>query len=465
MSKKLLSGLLAIIMIFCTFSCSKEEEKEKSSSQEGTILSEESNVSSEEKIKMPFEDFKNENLRILQSYTVEQREAAKERGHDNDIYYASDLFEEKYGGEVELLYSSWSELMTTCANLQASGEAPDLVWSSFNAYPRIAHNDVVMPIDEIDGFNPEHWDLDYGKPTEYKGKQYMLFPRDPSMPASGFVAKLTFNKSMCERNLVKTPDEFFTEGNWNWDTFYEVARATTQDINGDGTYDQWGFLIGNLVDLFSALNGSTMVKFTKTGLEANLTDPKVITAMDFVQKVYASPEQGGVTVYNEHGNNNTWFNQGKVCMIYEWNKVPADFKDEIGYAPYPVGPDNTENKLYTTMESWSVPYGSKNQESALAWVHFKETSPEMKAFVKEGFFNNYSEDQMDFANELWTKYADPEGDKRNYQFHTAYNVCYEDAYGVLSRLDQDLGVFNLPPASVAETRQSEIQGLLDKTYQ
>jgi hypothetical protein len=49
-----------------------------------------------------------------------------------------------------------------------------------------------------------------------------------------------YNATMFEEYGVKTPKEYFLEGNWTWDTFLEVMIQMTKDTNGDGRIDTYG---------------------------------------------------------------------------------------------------------------------------------------------------------------------------------------------------------------------------------
>jgi len=49
-----------------------------------------------------------------------------------------------------------------------------------------------------------------------------------------------YNKTMFENYGVKTPKEYFMEGNWTWTTFAKCMEEMTKDIDSDGTVDTYG---------------------------------------------------------------------------------------------------------------------------------------------------------------------------------------------------------------------------------
>ena len=58
----------------------------------------------------------------------------------------------------------------------------------------------------------------------YKGDSYGV-----NYPWSGNTV-FYYNKTMFEEYGVKTPTEYYMEGNWNWDTCLEIAQKCTDEI-------------------------------------------------------------------------------------------------------------------------------------------------------------------------------------------------------------------------------------------
>lgn len=52
---------------------------------------------------------------------------------------------------------------------------------------------------------------------------------------------LAFNLQMLQDNNLEDPRELYKRGEWTWDKFIEYAKALTQDTDGDGTTDQFGY--------------------------------------------------------------------------------------------------------------------------------------------------------------------------------------------------------------------------------
>lgn len=68
----------------------------------------------------------------------------------------------------------------------------------------------------------------------YKGQSYGVVS-----PWSGGTL-FYYNKTLFEQYGVKSPAEYYKEGNWNWDTFETCITEITKDTDGDGKMDIYG---------------------------------------------------------------------------------------------------------------------------------------------------------------------------------------------------------------------------------
>ena len=97
---------------------------------------------------------------------------------------------------------------------------------------------------------------------------------------------LAFNKQLLEANNLEDPNELYARGEWTWDKFLEYCQILTQDTDGDGQIDQYGFC-GYADDTLSELlmsNGAVIAG----GSEQTLTSKPVEECLDMLQKLYSS---------------------------------------------------------------------------------------------------------------------------------------------------------------------------------
>jgi len=69
---------------------------------------------------------------------------------------------------------------------------------------------------------------------KYKGESYGV-----QVPWSGGTL-CYYNKTLFEQYGVKSPGEYFMEGNWNWETYEKCITEITKDVDGDGKMDIYG---------------------------------------------------------------------------------------------------------------------------------------------------------------------------------------------------------------------------------
>ena len=280
-----------------------------------------------------------------------------------DFYNA---FEEKYGGKVTFEISIWNELETKYVTTMAAGSGPDVIWNQEATFMRHLSGNLLMPIDDYVDLSDPLWDKEICDQFVWKGKHYLPLGKNSQTARLVF-----FNKTMFERNGVKTPLEYYEEGEWNWESFAAAGREITMDTNADGKVDQWGWASW-MMSLFVPSNGGAMTTFDgKTDTITNTIDsPATMEAMQFLKDGYTNNPfimPDGNTAYQSA------FTQGTVAMITEgqWIAdqviVKNKMTDEWDVVPFPVGPQNTAGTNPCSAAGWTIAQGTKNPEGAAAF--------------------------------------------------------------------------------------------------
>ena len=128
----------------------------------------------------------------------------------------------------------------------ASGEKPDIIFQTEN-FPTVANYGIVAPWTEEE----------YNTLTEIMGNSKYMDMLQYKTKSYGFVYPWSgnnmcyFNQSMFERYDVKSPLDYFNEGNWNWDTFILCMEQMTKDLDGDGTIDTYGASSWSTLDMIN----------------------------------------------------------------------------------------------------------------------------------------------------------------------------------------------------------------------
>jgi len=268
---------------------------------------------------------------------------------------------------------------TMTANLMAGMEYREVLYVTDSwIIPKLVESGGFLRLDEylpkdsfvyqnlIEGF--AHW----------KGHDYGIVPLGKAWGA-GYVTG--YNKEVLDRLGIDIWEQYVNTGNWNWETFLEVALAATQDLNGDGIIDQWG-LKGwseqSICLAFVASNGGSFINTEGGKVEYVLhKDPKSVKALQFVSdlyNIYKVTYLGGNTTEDMLNNRAAMsiFRAGSFSGTYFPD--PARTNEKIFVAPLPKGPDSNQQVLtihtYYDMMAFPNIIGNPNKEVVEVMAEF-----------------------------------------------------------------------------------------------
>ncbi len=231
--KKMLAVTLAASLAAASLAgCGSDDSTTTSSDatttgQEQTTEPSSEQTTTSEEVEKPYKGmnlvlFTNANL--YEGYSDFQKDASD---WNNVIYHALN----EWCAENE---ATWSEMTSNDTNVLmsaiAAGKAPDLYYG-YRQFPLLPNLGLVQPIndyyDELsEKYGSEHLDL-----LQYKGDYYGInFPWNET-------TALVYDLTLFEELGLKTPKEYFLEGNWTWDTFRDCLHEVTRDLDGDGNND------------------------------------------------------------------------------------------------------------------------------------------------------------------------------------------------------------------------------------
>jgi predicted small lipoprotein YifL len=116
------------------------------------------------------------------------------------------------------------------------------------------------------------------------GKAILFRPVDDASVVDQ-VFCLAFNLQMLEANNLERPDVLWERGEWTWAKFEEYMKVLTQDTNGDGEIDQYGFAgwYGDFIPELLMSNGT----YIANGPTENISSPEVGQVLDLVSNMYS----------------------------------------------------------------------------------------------------------------------------------------------------------------------------------
>ncbi|MBB6731453.1 ABC transporter substrate-binding protein [Cohnella zeiphila] len=256
----------------------------------------------------------------------------------------------------------WDKVST----MFAGGTPPDVLFMSepFKQYAKQSSLlDLTSYIEASPTFNRDDFYPASLEFYQYNGKQFGV-PQDLNTWV------IFYNEDLFKEAGVKTPWEYYQEGDWTWDNYLDVAKKLTK-ISGDrvtqyGTgypaiagwsYSAWVFAGGGN---YKSADGKT----------STMSDPKTLAAFQFTTglanqyEVAPMPATGGGT--NITGMT---FATGKVAMEANGSWSIGGYKDmkfKWNIAPMPVVPGVDPLTSYIHNSGFAISASTKHPQEAWA---------------------------------------------------------------------------------------------------
>lgn len=283
---------------------------------------------------------------------------------------AKTAFEEMTGATIEWVNVPWAEYGTKLVASVSSGTGPDICLFGPEAIPTYINKNIILPLSDyvnlqspaFTTYRPQAEKIvDYYTVNE---KVYALMDSGPKSH------KLYYRKDLLENAGLEDPYDLYMNGEWTWDKWFELMEGVTQDTNGDGVFDVWGFDAWMTITQFVYTNGADFV----TDGVFSVTDPKFIEALDYYRKLRQpdyiwKPWEDGK---DPQGN----LIAGAVCFDYwgYWDMplLRESIGDNLGFVPFPKGPSATNDSAdyYDSTVSDGIAASSQNPELAGLWLEF-----------------------------------------------------------------------------------------------
>lgn len=311
----------------------------------------------------------------------------------NLVWSTKAAFEEKYGGTVTVIGVGWGEQQEQVISMVNAGEVCDLAQAHDQNFPTYGAKHVVQDISQYIDINDDFWYDSTTKAFTFGGVPY-------AVGADAAPVVISYNKTLFDQMGVKTPTEYFEEGNWTWDTFREVALSMTGDTDGDGNNDIYGFGWWDsfYVQMLNT-NGIVGINYTSgDGVASNYTTPQATEAFTFLQNGYITDKFMMIPDGDKFISD---YKSGKLAMTceYAFGAITAYECDyEIAWAPLPCGPSGQKYDCGGSLTGFCIPTTSKNPKGAAVFARMAyELLHEWKSKQQIAL---YGQEQVDLMNTL-----------------------------------------------------------------
>ncbi len=360
---------------------------------------------------------------------------------------AKAAFEEKYGGTVEIIGVTWDQQLQKCIDMQQAGDAPDLVLMYENVFHGAAQQGIIQNIDA------------YVTPEDYayfpiSQENYMWGGNHYAVPIKPYLKHITFNRTLFEYEGLEAPDELYAKGEWTFDKFLEAGRALTQDTDGDGEIDQWGFSgYGDTMSHLLITNHGTLLNIDQANkkVTSGLKNPETLEAMTYLGEMMNDANPMWMLEDSEMFG---YFDNNALGMIV--GKEIQDARElpfEVGMVPYPAGPSGSTDEVYVYSQCWAVPTGAKNPEGAIAYIRMINDIQKAQGDEKERARYGQTPDGSDMYDLIYNGHT----------LITKYDKGLAGIFEVMATINNYLSE-GIPASTIAERVEPQLTAEIEKTF-
>jgi ABC-type glycerol-3-phosphate transport system substrate-binding protein len=287
---------------------------------------------------------------------------------------------------------------------------------------------------------------------------------------------LGFNKQMLDNNNLEDPRDLYARGEWTWDKFIEYCQALTQDTDGDGQVDQYGFC-GFINDTFEQLlmsNGAHVATGTTEELSSASTGEtlQMVSDMFNTYKVCypydMEAEDHAATMRFQYTQGNIGF--FPIAAWIAGEKADYDVNGANGttlafdtiYVQWPVGPSGdaaTNAGKVSAGEYYIIPAGVDDPEQVFGVLY--------------DMWNWYDGDTTlrddPEANAWWYGVTGKTEEIQNHNFDIMFEVGSRETFELWNNLGVEYDFKpliggSMTPAQFQETYKQQVQDALDAYF-
>ena len=272
---------------------------------------------------------------------------------------------------------------------------------------------------------------------------------------------LAFNVEMLEDNNLEDPRELYARGEWTWDKFVEYCQVLTQDTDGDGVTDQYGFdgFAKDVIGQLMLSNGASIASGTTETLSSAATGE----VLQFYSDLFNTYNVAAPYEFGDAGDVMRFrYREGKVGFWPGAAWIASTLEFETGYVQWPVGPSGnqeTNKGKFTAGSFWMIPNGVED--------------PELVYEVFEAISNWYHDDVSirDDKETMWWWYAVTASDEdlQEENFDVMFDLGTREQFDLWDSVNVEMDLESLirgdmTAAQMQETYRQEYQAGLDAYF-
>ena len=299
-------------------------------------------------------------------------------------------YKEETGISIDVSYVPWENQRSTTLSKIASGQAPDILHGNSN---QGSSEFVVMgAMADLDPYVGDDLRTEL-VPTAFDefGAYGIPFVQSPE-------AALFYRPSMLKEAGVEPPP---VGEAWTWDEFLAASEKLTQDTDGDGTVDQWGFVERGLAGFIAMKSyiphmwafGGDIIVPDGDGWKSGLDQPEARAAIAAQVELSGTVMPSTYVSWGLPEAMRAWGDDSVAMMgVGMWwadsvqNEFGHTFGEDFDVMLYPVSdPDNRFS--FTAYDYWHVTETSDAKQEAYDFIEWLVSDPKRAADMAAANFN------------------------------------------------------------------------------
>lgn len=351
-------------------------------------------------------------------------------GSGNTKALSLELFETKYGGEIEYIETTWQNRFNDLSTKIIGGDGIDFIaGGDLDSFPKGVPSGMFQPYDSyIDWENPL-----WAEQKELNDK-FVLNDNHYIMCLQATSGQVVYyNRSTIENLGFDDPAELLENGEWTWDSFknmlMDYCDVENEQYGLDGWFNEQPLML---------TCGVPSVEMKDGKLVHNISDPNLERVMNFMSDL----NKNGLVLDKNLFNwtvHNEFIGEGKelfyISGIYEvesaselWSKVFGEPED-VMFVPLPKDPQADKYYLPAGLEAYMLCKGAQNPEGVARFMecclaaNSDERTQEIAVEKRRNDFG-WTEEMI----EMYDKITEMSRENPVYDLHSG---CPTDLYDIL----------------------------------
>ncbi len=320
-------------------------------------------------------------------------------GKNKDV--ALELFQTRFGGEIEDIVVADGERYDKLATMISSDSSPDFFSAAdMDAFPKGAIKHMFQPLDDYIDFDDQWFSelKSFNDPFVFNGDHYV------SVISPEVDVLMIYNKAVLAENGLEDPAKLLKEGKWDWNTCKDMMVSFCSNAEDNYATDGWWITKG-----FCGSTGVPFIGMEDGKIVNNLRDPKIEEAQEFLynlnreEMAYPVWQNGWVSNPANVGEGKTLFYPVGYWALTEVNTDYGLSKygniEDVGFVPVPKCPSADAHYIPARVTGYTLCSGAKNPEGFACLMYCEAAaagSEEAEQITKEQYFTEYG-----WTEDMW----------------------------------------------------------------